>query len=300
MGPTACGKTDLAVEMATKFPFEIISVDSAMVYRGMDIGTAKPSVRVLNEVPHHLIDIRDPGDAYSVAEFRKDALNTIASIHQKGKIPLLVGGSMLYFRALQAGINELPPANAIVRSQLLEEGNNYGWPHLHLKLMEVDPVAAERIHPHDSQRIQRALEVYFMSGKSLTTWQAETLKTSLFPTVNLAIFPFDREQLHERIKTRFETMLKQGLLEEVETLYGRKDLTLETPAIRSVGYRQAWEHLEGKTNFQEMKERGVIATRQLAKRQMTWLRSWPDITLINYEANDLRSELFKHLNFLQK
>ncbi len=277
MGPTAAGKTEIAVQLVENFPFEIISVDSAMVYRGMDIGTAKPSADILKQAPHRLIDIRDPTESYSAAAFRADALREIKDIAARGKIPLLVGGTMLYFSVLQKGLSELPPANAELRALLTAEAQAYGWPHLHARLLQVDQTAGDRIHPHDAQRIQRALEVYDLTGKSLTAWQqAGVTPLTDYDIINIAVTPFDRAVLHARIEQRFATMLQAGFLNEVRGLFARGDLNLDMPSIRSVGYRQAWEHLLGNYTHAEMQARGVIATRQLAKRQMTWLRSWPN------------------------
>lgn len=277
MGPTASGKTQLAVKLVQQFPFEIISVDSAMVYRGMDIGTAKPEPHILHIAPHHLIDICDPSEAYSAAKFRADALREIQSIFQLGKIPLLVGGTMLYFRALQQGIAVVPSANPEVRSKLLKEAKEQGWPELHKRLQTIDLIAANRIHPHDSQRIQRALEVFELTGKSLTDWQqAGTTEIDEFVMLNLVMGFSDRTILHERIARRFVQMLETGFIDEVKKLRARGDLSVEMPAMRSVGYRQIWEYLDGQYSLEEMREKGIAATRQLAKRQLTWLRSWPD------------------------
>jgi tRNA dimethylallyltransferase len=276
MGPTAAGKTAVAVRLVETFPFEIISVDSAMVYRGMDIGTAKPSSDILKKAPHRLIDIRDPAESYSAAVFRTDALREIKDIIARGNIPLLVGGTMLYFSALQKGLSDLPSANAELRAQLTAEALRCGWPRLHERLLRVDKAAGERIHPHDAQRIQRALEVYDLTGKSLTAWQQEGVTPLTdYDIINIAVTPVDRAVLHARIEQRFAMMLQMGFLDEVRGLFARGDLNLEMPSIRSVGYRQAWEFLLGNNSLTEMQERGVIATRQLAKRQLTWLRSWP-------------------------
>ncbi len=276
MGPTASGKTQLAVELVQHFPFEIISVDSAMVYRGMDIGTAKPDAATLKIAPHRLLDIRDPAEAYSAAQFREDALREIDDIIAHGKIPLLVGGTMLYFSALQKGLAPLPSADPELRAKLNAEGIEKSWPVLHERLLQIDPLAAKRIHPHDSQRIQRALEVYELTGKCLTDWQQEgTSPLSQYQISYLAVSPVDRAVLHERIATRFSQMLEAGFIDEVKTLFARCDLNLETPAIRSVGYRQVWKFLLGNLTLEEMREKGIIATRQLAKRQLTWLRHWP-------------------------
>jgi tRNA dimethylallyltransferase len=277
MGPTASGKTQLAIELLQTFPFEIISVDSAMVYRGMDIGTAKPNATTLQIAPHRLIDIRDPNDTYSAAQFRLDALHEIEDILTHKKIPLLVGGTMLYFSALRKGLAELPGADTAVRAQLTLDRQQQGLAVLHERLQKIDPFAAERIHPHDSQRIQRALEVYAVSGKNLTTWQQTgTTTLSQYEIIYLAIAPTERAVLHERIEKRFLEMLAAGFLDEVKSLFDRGDLNLETPAIRSVGYRQAWEYFLKNYSYNEMVEKSIIATRQIAKRQLTWLRHWPD------------------------
>jgi tRNA dimethylallyltransferase len=297
MGPTASGKTQLAVELTRHFPFEIISVDSAMVYRGMDIGTAKPDAEILKIAPHRLIDFRDPADAYSAAQFKQDALREIENIFSQNKIPLLVGGTMLYFRALQQGIADMPAANPELREQLNREGERDGWLAMHTRLAEVDPEAAQRIHPNDTQRIQRALEVYLLTGKNLTLWQQQQQDTHSYHFVNLAIAPEDRAILHARIAKRFQEMLATGLIDEVKKLFARDDLTLDTPAIRSVGYRQVWEYLQGNLTFDEMREKGIAATRQLAKRQLTWLRSWPDIHWFDSESADLIEQV---VNFSHK
>jgi tRNA dimethylallyltransferase len=275
MGPTASGKTQLAVELVQRLPFEIISVDSAMVYRGMDIGTAKPDAAILKIAPHRLLDIRDPSESYSAAQFCEDALREIEDIFARDKIPLLVGGTMLYFRALQKGLSELPSADADVRAKLTAEMMQDGLQAMHDRLQSIDPVAAARIHPHDTQRIQRALEVYEITGKPLTELQQQNVSVlSSYPVCNIAISP-DRTILHERIAERFSQMLAQGFVDEVRSLFHRGDLNPEMPAIRSVGYRQVWEYLLGHYSYEEMQEKGIIATRQLAKRQLTWLRNWP-------------------------
>ncbi len=276
MGPTASGKTDLALELIKHFPFEIISVDSAMIYRGMNIGTAKPDASTLCIAPHHLIDICDPNESYSAAKFKMDAENIIKEILAKGKIPLLVGGTMLYFRTLQQGIAVLPEGNAILRKELFSQGKTLGWETMHARLSEVDPDAASRIHPHDRQRIQRALEVFLLTGKNLTAFLKEQNQTILdYKVYNIILEPLDRALLHERIAIRFKTMLEKGLVDEVRDLKTHFDLNSDMPAMRSVGYRQVLIYLEGKYTWDEMCERGIIATRQLAKRQLTWLRSWP-------------------------
>lgn len=299
MGPTASGKTQLAIELVKRLPFDIISVDSAMVYRGMDIGTAKPDATLLKIAPHRLLDIRDPRDAYSAAQFRVDALREIQDIFAKGKIPLLVGGTMMYFRALQQGIAEMPESDATLRAQLYAAGETQGWPALHAQLEVIDPLAAKRIHPHDKQRIQRALEVYQLSGKNLTEWQQDTFSEELH-FMNLAIAPDDRGILHARIAKRFSEMLDQGFMKEVQQLFEREDLSLDTPAIRSVGYRQAWLYLQGEISWDEMREKAVIATRQLAKRQLTWLRSWPELVWFDSEAEDLVAKVLDYVSHCVK
>ncbi len=281
MGPTASGKTNLAIELVQRIPCEIISVDSAMVYRGMDIGSAKPTADILQIAPHQLIDICDPADAYSAGEFRRDALAAIAACHARGKLPLLVGGTMLYFRVLQQGIASLPQADAQLRAQLTQQAQSEGWPSLHAELAKVDPEAALRIKQQDSQRIQRALEVFQLSGKTITAWQREdTNPLAAYEVHNFALMPDDRAVLHQRIADRFMQMLAMGFIEEVEKLYARGDLHEALPAVRSVGYKQIWDYLAGKLNKQEMPERAIIATRQLAKRQITWLRSWPALQIV--------------------
>lgn len=301
MGPTASGKTQLAIELVKRFPFEIISVDSAMVYRGMDIGTAKPSAEILKIAPHRLIDIRDPADPYSAAMFREDALREIEDILKQNKYPLLVGGTMLYFRALQEGLAMLPAADAQLRANLSLEGEQKGWNVLHAKLAKVDPISALRIHPNDTQRIQRALEVFILTGKTLTEWQkACPDRLDQYTIFNLVLAPLDRTILHERIEFRFQTMLEEGFVDEVKRLFDRGDLNLQTPAIRSVGYRQVWEYLLGNVTFDEMKEKSIIATRQLAKRQLTWLRNWSGAKQVDSESKDLINNVCKHLNFIGK
>ena len=278
MGPTASGKTALALELCEHLPCEIISVDSALVYRGMDIGTAKPSASELTRVPHHLIDIRDPAQPYSAAEFRADALRLLREITARGRTPLLVGGTMLYFKVLLEGMATLPEADAAVRDAIAEQAVRDGWPALHAELARVDPVAAARIHPHHSQRIQRALEVFRVSGRPISAWQqANDPGVTSHRLVNLALAPVDRKVLHERIALRFRQMLEQGLVAEVEALYRRGDLHVDLPSVRAVGYRQVWSYLDGGIDAAELLEQGIAATRQLAKRQLTWLRGWPGL-----------------------
>ena len=291
MGPPAAGKTDLAVALGELLPFEIISVDSALIYRGMDIGTAKPEPEVLARAPHHLIDIVDPAQSYSAADFRQDALTLMADITARGRIPLLVGGTMMYFKVLKDGMASMPPADAAVRQRLLDSARDHGWPYLHQQLASVDPEAAERIKPTDSQRLQRALEVYELTGKPLSQWHREQKARSLpYRVTSLALAPVDRAILHERIALRFVKMLEEGFLDEVKSLYARPDLTTSLPSVRSVGYRQAWSYLDGELSYDDMVERGIIATRQLAKRQLTWLRSWPDVHWLDSLSGNLSGD----------
>ena len=273
MGPTATGKTDIAVALFKRLPIELISVDSAMVYRGMDIGTAKPSKTLLGEVPHRLIDICEPDETYSAASFRRDALQAIDEIHANQRVPLLVGGTGLYFRALESGISDLPDADAEVRQRLESEANESGWQAMHRRLAGIDPVAADRIHPNDPQRIQRALEIYEISGRNMTDhYEDETTRPLPFEVIKIVLNPEDRTVLHERIKTRFLKMLDEGFVEEVRSFYESDRFCGTLPAMRMVGYRQVWDYLGGKMDYDQMVEEGIIATRQLAKRQMTWLR----------------------------
>ena len=276
-GPTASGKTALSLALCEQLDCEIISVDSALIYRGMNIGTAKPSAEEQAQVPHHLLDIRDPSETYSAADFQKDASALIEDIQQRGKVPLLVGGTMLYFKALLEGLSQLPESDAEVRKKLTGELHEKGLTKLHNQLQQVDPVSAERIHPNDPQRILRALEVYELSGKSLTELTKERHGQLDKPIYQFAVAPAERHVLHKRIEQRFDQMLTQPFEDEVKELFARPDLHPDLPSIRSVGYRQMWQYLAGEFNYDEMRERGIIATRQLAKRQMTWLRSWPDV-----------------------
>lgn len=285
MGPTASGKTALAFDLVREFNAEIISVDSALIYRGMDIGTAKPTPEELATAPHRLIDILDPAQAYSAADFRTDALAHIAQIQQKGKVPLLVGGTMLYFKALLEGISPLPEADPEIRAKLEQQAAVQGWQALHQQLAEVDPVSAARIHPNDPQRINRALEVYLASGRSLTDWTTEKGETFPYPVKQFAIAPTDRAVLHQRIEMRFMQMLAQGFEQEVQLLKQRGDLHADLPSMRCVGYRQMWDYLDGLVSYDEMVYRGVAATRQLAKRQLTWLRSWQELNWLKSEVS---------------
>ena len=284
MGPTACGKTAAAVQLAQQFPFEIISVDSALVYRGLDIGSGKPDAATQAVAPHRLIDIRDPAEPYSASDFRRDALGEMRDIVARGRIPLLVGGTMLYFKVLRDSLADLPSATPEVRQRLLAQAASDGWPAMHRRLQEVDPVAAQRIHPNDPQRLQRALEVYEVSGRTLTELHAagpmlQSRQRDDLPCelIFLGMQPVDRGRLHDLIAHRFRTMLDTGLVDEVVALRGRGDLHQDLPSIRSVGYRQVWEYLDGRCDYPTMVERGIAATRQLAKRQLTWLRGWEEM-----------------------
>ena len=277
MGPTASGKTALAVELVQRLPLEIISVDSALVYRGMDIGTAKPDAATLAVAPHRLIDIRDPGEAYSAAQFREDALREMQSICARGNTPLLVGGTMLYFRALEQGLSDLPAADPEVRAQLEAQAARIGWARMHQRLAAVDAESAARIHPNDPQRIQRALEVYELTGAALSELCRRGSESPPdYRFLKIVLAPPEREVLHQRIERRIRVMLEQGFLDEVERLRQRGDLAPQLPALRAVGYRQAWMHLQGQLSADEWVERAVVATRQYARRQLTWLRAEPD------------------------
>ncbi len=275
MGPTASGKTDLACDLIRHFPFEIISVDSAMIYRGMDIGTAKPDSTTLAGAPHHLIDILDPPQSYSAAQFCTDVNTLCENIFSRGKLPLLVGGTMMYFRALQQGLSRLPPADEQVREQLLQQAKIQGWEHLHQELSALDPIAAARIHCNDTQRIQRALEIYRLTGKPLSDFLGSDTEVSDYQFENLILMPEDRQWLHQRIALRFEQMLAQGFIAEVEQLLQQWPLPPDCPSMRSVGYRQVRAYLQGEYDYPALCAKGVAATRQLAKRQLTWLRHWP-------------------------
>jgi tRNA dimethylallyltransferase len=278
LGPTATGKTDLALRLASKYPIEIVSVDSAMVYRGMDIGTGKPSRELLERFPHHLVDILDPSQAYSAGQFVRDAHQAIAAIRGRGKLPLLVGGTMLYFRALRRGLAEMPQADSKVRQEIDADAAREGWPALHARLATVDPATAARIQPNDGQRIQRALEVQRLTGKTLSELHAQTRPAD--PAMKFVAFawaPQDRERLYDAIERRFQQMMQAGLLEEVRRLQQRGDLHADLPAIRSVGYRQLWEHLSGRESLDSSVRRAIFATRHLARRQLIWLRSESDL-----------------------
>lgn len=288
MGPTASGKTALACALSERFPVELVSVDSALVYRGMDIGTAKPDPATLARYPHALIDIRDPAEPYSAADFRADALAAMKDISARGKVPLLVGGTGLYFRALHQGLSNLPEADPAIRERLAAEADEIGWPAMHERLRQADPTAAARIGPNDAQRIQRALEVIELTGRPLSEQQRGG-SGERFPwrVLKLALLPPERGSLHARIAERFDAMLAQGFLDEMRHLRTRGDLHPDLPSMRAVGYRQAWEHLDGLTGAAEFRDRGVFATRQLAKRQITWLRSELDARTFDPERPGL-------------
>ncbi|MGB0217854.1 MAG: tRNA (adenosine(37)-N6)-dimethylallyltransferase MiaA [Sinimarinibacterium flocculans] len=285
MGPTASGKTQLSLELASRLPVEIVSVDSAQVYRGMDIGTAKPSPELRSAVPHHLIDILDPSQPYSAAQFAADAAALIAQIRARGRVPLLVGGTMLYFRALFDGLSELPPAAADLREKLAAEARIHGWPALHARLAAGDPDTAARLHPNDQQRIQRALEILDGTGIPPSRWYAQPRTGAVDgASVHVALVPDDRAHLHRRIDQRFDLMMDAGFLDEVRRLHARGDLHAELPAVRAVGYRQLWAHLDGACTLDEAIERGKSATRQYAKRQLTWLRGESRLLRFDPEA----------------
>ncbi len=291
MGPTASGKTALSIQLAKRYQGEIISVDSAMVFRGMDIGTAKPTVEEQAGIPHHLIDILDPSEAFSTGRFRSLALEKMADISQRGRLPILVGGTMLYFNALLKGLAELPPANAEIRQYLdrllLEKGKDF----LHQRLAEVDPDAAKRIHPNDPQRIQRALEVYEISGRPITDFFRRQHQVIPYDIKNIKLIPSDRQGLHQKIARRFDNMLKEGLVDEVSRLFSRGDLNEGLPAVRAVGYRQVWSYLQGEIDYQLMREKGIVATRQLAKRQFTWLRKLDEGRVFSAEDGGLLNKI---------
>ena len=288
MGPTASGKTALALELVKHFPCDIISVDSAMVYRGMDIGTAKPDAEVLRVAPHRLINILDPAESYSAGRFRQDALAAMMEITAAGRVPLLVGGTMLYFRALQQGLAELPTADAHVRAELDARAAQLGWAVLHAELERVDPVAAARIHANDPQRVQRALEVFYLTGRPLSELHAAgAVKETTYHYIKLALAPSHRAQLHARIAQRFQDMMNAGFLEEVAGLYRRGDLSRGHASMRSVGYRQLWEYLDGDCGLETAVQHGIVATRRFAKRQLTWLRAEAGVHWFDSEAPHL-------------
>lgn len=302
MGPTASGKTGLAVELCERYPLEIISVDSALVYRGLNIGTAKPDAATLARAPHRLIDIRDASETYSAAEFRADALREMADIRAAGKVPLLAGGTMLYFRALEHGLSELPPADPAVRQRLEAQAAEIGWPAMHETLRRKDPVAAKRIHRNDPQRIQRALEVIEISGRPLTALTDEDAGQSLdYRLHKIIISPEPRSVLHQRIEQRFDQMLAEGFVDELKTLHARPDLHADLPSMRAVGYRQGWGWLEGQYGFAQMREKAIAATRQLAKRQLTWLRRETDSLWYDLQTDGVFGEVVQQVgNFLEE
>ena len=297
MGPTASGKTELAVALASHFDGEIISVDSSLVYRGMDIGTAKPSLEIRAQIPHHLIDILDPVQSFSAGQFRHQAIKLIEQIRQSGKLPILAGGTMLYFHGLLNGLAQLPVADTQVRAEIDLEARRLGWRVMHQKLAEIDPQSAARIHPNDTQRIQRALEVYRVSGKPLTDWIEDNRKTSFpYPKIPLVVAPKDRAMLHRRIERRFYKMLEQGFVEEVRELYRRKDMHQNLPAMRCVGYRQIWSYLAGEMDRETMISKAIIATRQLAKRQFTWLRRYQEAQWFDSEENQIINTVISNIS----
>lgn len=302
IGPTASGKTGLAIKLMKHFPIEIISVDSALVYQDMDIGTAKPTEGELAEAPHRLISFLDPSQAYSAADFRSDALREMAEIMAAGKIPVLVGGTMLYYRALEYGLAILPEADPILRERLSAEADNIGWDGMHQRLLDIDPVSGNRLHPNDKQRIQRALEVYELTGRSLTEHQIEHRenKDNALPyrLLKIALIPEKREWIRELADIRFRQMLEDGFIDEMKALHAREDLHADLPSMRCVGYRQAWQYLEGELDYDEMIERAVISTRQLAKRQMTWMRSERNITPYGAKTYDLDTVVSDIQDFL--
>lgn len=288
MGPTASGKTALAMALADNLPVEIISVDSALIYKGMDIGTAKPTPQELAAYPHHLVDILDPSQSYSAAEFCRDCLSLMQQISDRGKIPLLVGGTMMYFKALRDGMSDLPEADAKLRQEIEQQAQEHGWQFIHKQLEQVDPESAKRIHPNDPQRLQRALEVYQLTGKTMTEHRIlEKSREHVLPyrLLQLAIAPTQRQVLHQRIEARFQKMLSEGFADEVKALIARGDLHADLPSIRSVGYRQMWQYLHGEYDESDMLHKGIVATRQLAKRQLTWLRGWEGVNWLYSEAD---------------
>lgn len=307
MGPTAAGKTDLAIALREHINADIISVDSALIYRGMDIGTAKPSAEELRRAPHRLIDICDPAESYSAADFVRDAKSAIAEIVAAGGIPLLVGGTMLYFKALLEGLSPMPPSNPEIRAAIEAEAAKRGWPAMHDELADVDPISAARLHPNHSQRISRALEVFRMSGTPMSIWQSGGSGGVIdsYHWIQIAVAPQERTVLHQRIASRFDKMIELGFIEEVASLRQRGDLHEDMPSMRAVGYRQAWQYLSGEYDLAEMRERSIAATRQLAKRQLTWLRGWHGLSWVNTlntQGNPLSAdEIFRQtLNIVEQ
>jgi tRNA dimethylallyltransferase len=291
-GPTASGKTDLAINLSDRLPIEIISVDSVMVYRGLNIGSAKPDQKTLNNYPHHLIDICDPSVNYSLGDFYEDANEAIRLIHSKERIPMLVGGTMMYFNALTKGLSDLPSSDQAIRKKLEDEADEIGWPELHKRLSKIDPVSGEKIEANDKQRIQRALEVYELSGKPLSSFFQDNRKNSDYRFFNINLFPDDRQSLYERIESRFNQMLELGLIDEVKRLLNQSELTSSHNSMKSIGYKEICAYLEGKQTLIEAKDKSTLATRRLAKRQLTWLRSLDDCDKLNTFDNDLDKKLY--------
>lgn len=300
MGPTASGKTGLAVELVQQYPFQIVNVDSAQIYQHMDIGTGKPAQEVLEIAPHRLIDIVDPAESYSASQFRTGALAEIENIVEQGDTPLLVGGTMLYFRVLRDGLADMPHANPEIRAEIEALAQSQGWAAVHRQLAEVDPESADRIHPNDPQRLQRALEIFRVSGRTMTSLHAEMqMNQQAALPVNLhffAIQPGDRGLLHSQIESRFRAMLTEGLVDEVQSLYDRGDLHPQLPSMKSVGYRQVWQYLQGELDYDDMVEKSIIATRQLAKRQITWLRSWQNLQSLSDSSTQSVNSILKYMD----
>lgn len=296
LGATATGKSDLALHLAEHLPAEIVSIDSALIYRDMDIGTAKPSAAMRAQVPHHLIDIVAPTQHYDAGQFRKNALAAIEQIHARGQVPLFVGGTMMYYKVLTQGLHDLPRADAVLRAQLEARAAREGWPALHEELARVDPASARRLQPTDAQRIQRALEVFHLTGMPWSTVLAQGSAEPLpYRSIVCALVPGARAMLHERIAQRFDRMLSAGLVEELQELKRRYDLHAALPSMRCVGYRQVWQHLEGEFDRAALREKGIAATRQLAKRQLTWLRSLPEVALFDCFSVDIEARVSKHV-----
>ena len=291
-GPTASGKTDLTIDLSDRLPIEIVSVDSVMVYRGLNIGSAKPDQKILNNYPHHLIDICDPSVNYSLGDFYEDANEAIKLIHSKERIPMLVGGTMMYFNTLTKGLSDLPSSDQAIRKKLEDEADEIGWPQLHKRLSKIDPVSGEKIKANDKQRTQRALEVYELSGKPLSSFFSDNRKKSEYEFFNISLFPDDRETLYKRIEDRFDQMLNLGLVDEVRALLNRPELTSSHNSMKSIGYKEICAHIEGKQTLIEAKEKSILATRRLAKRQLTWLRTLDDSQKINTFDNDLNKKLY--------
>ena len=291
-GPTASGKTHLTINLSNKLPLEIISVDSVMVYRGLNIGSAKPDQQTLENYPHHLIDICDPSFNYSLGNFYEDVNKGIKIILSKRRTPILVGGTMMYFNALSKGLSDLPSSDHVIRKKIEDEADEIGWPELHKRLSEIDPVSGEKIKSNDKQRIQRALEVYELSGKPLSSFFSDNRKKSDYEFFNISLFPDDRETLYKRIEDRFDQMLDHGLVDEVRALLNRPELSSSHNSMKSIGYKEICAHLEGKQTLIEAKEKSILATRRLAKRQLTWLRSLDDSQKINTFDNDLNKKLY--------